>query len=72
MSTGCCGPVERPRVTPGFGFRAFRILSAETVSPATARPAVIDSAAPIVMMERKRVIVLILTVNACKLACMTF
>jgi hypothetical protein len=34
------------------------------VSPATARLAVIDSAALIVMMERKRVIVLILTVNA--------
>src|SRR5207248_7139601 len=63
-SAGCCGPVERPRVAPGFGFRASRILSAETVSPAAARPAVIDSAALIVMIERKRFIVLILAVNA--------
>jgi hypothetical protein len=40
-----CGPADRPRVT-GFGFNASRILSEEMLlSPASARPAVIDSAA---------------------------
>jgi hypothetical protein len=45
----CCVPADRPRVS-GFGCSALAIWSAEiTLSPASANPAVIDSAAPSAM-----------------------
>src|SRR5262249_36251771 len=45
----CWPPADRPRVS-GFGCSALEIWSAEiTASPASARPAVIDSAAPSAM-----------------------
>jgi hypothetical protein len=61
-STG--GVIERLRVS-GFGCNALRIWSAETLSPAMARPAVSDSAAPSVIAVkpeslRRLVMVLIL------------
>ena len=49
MAGSTCGPLERPRVK-GFGCNALTILSAETVpSAASASPAVIDSAALMVI-----------------------
>src|SRR3954447_3773187 len=72
LAVSTCGAaIERPRVGD-VGLSARTILSADTVSPAKAMPTVIDSAAPSVTMESKRVIVVILNVTPARLAAWRF